>query len=354
MHPARAPDMIGAMSDDTLVREGIDQDRVGAWLTANVAGATPPYTYALITGGRSNLTFRVEDTAGMRFVLRRPPLGHLLATAHDVAREWRIVAALGPTPVPVPPALALCEDESVNGTPFAVTAYVDGVVLADPAQGATLDDAVKRDASHHLFDVLAELHGVDLDAVGLAALSKRGGYIERQVKRWSRQWEGSKTREFPLIDEVADLLRAQMPEQRGATLVHGDYRYGNMLTDMDNRRIAAVLDWELCTLGDPMADLGHLGIYWHDPARPLPLGNDPTAAGGFPSFSDLLHRYATRTGRDVSRIGYYCAFAAWRLAIIGEGVASRHLARHPDDAEALRGSQIMVNRLTEFARASLG
>ncbi len=342
------------MSDDTLVREGIDRDRVGAWLTAHVPGATPPFRYDLITGGRSNLTFRVTDGAGQRIVLRRPPLGHLLATAHDVAREWRIVAALGGTPVPVPNAIALCEDDAVNGTPFAITGYVDGVALADPAQGTSLDAATKRDTAHHLIDVLAELHSVDLDAVGLADLSRREGYIERQVKRWSRQWEGSKTHELPAIDELAARLREQMPEQRETTLVHGDYRYGNLLVDTHAGRVAAVLDWELCTLGDPMADLGHLGIYWHDPVQPVPLNNDPTSAGGFPPFGELLERYAARTGRDVSRIGYYRAFAAWRLAIIGEGVASRHLARHPDDAEALSGSQYVVNRLTQFALSSLG
>jgi aminoglycoside phosphotransferase (APT) family kinase protein len=189
--------------------------------------------------------------------------------------------------------------------------------------------------------------------VGLGDLARRDGYIERQLKRWRTQWESSKTRELPVVEELATILAGRIPEQQGVSIAHGDYRFGNCLTDLATGRIVAVLDWELCTLGDPMADLGHLGIYWHDPAQPIPLNNDPTSAGGFPPFSELLERYAERTGRDVSRIGYYRAFAAWRLAIIGEGVAARHLSRHPDDTEALTGSQYVVNRLTQFALESL-
>ena len=322
------------MNDRTL-GGAIDEPKVGAWLSEHVAGATPPFHCELITGGRSNLTFAVTDAAGNRFVLRRPPMTHLLATAHDVAREWRIVAALGRTPVPVPPALAVCGDTSVNGTPFAVTAFVDGVVLDSVEKATELPVDVRRETAFHLIDVLADLHAVDLQHVGLADLSRQDSYLDRQVRRWSKQWAGSRTRELPLVDDVEELLRLDMPLQRGATIVHGDYRFGNCIIDVEQRKVAAVLDWELCTLGDPMADLGHLGIYWHDTQGPLPMTNDPTSAGGFPAFSDLLQRYAARTGRDTGRIEYYRAFAAWRLAIIGEGVASRHLERHPEDTAAL-------------------
>lgn len=333
--------------------EGIDAPRVDAWLTANVPSVAPPFRYELITGGRSNLTYKATDDRGRALVLRRPPLGKLLATAHDVAREWRIVAALQGTGVPVPPALALCEDDAVNGAPFAVTQFIDGVVIDTPDKAASLDDAGRRDVSLHLIDVLADLHAVDLDAVGLSGLSRHEGYIERQVRRWTAQWDASKTRELPEIDEVARRLAGDMPDQRRTTIVHGDYRFGNCIVDTNRRRVAAVLDWELCTLGDPMADLGHLGIYWHDPSLPLPITNDPTPGGGFPALGELLARYAERTGADVSRIAYYRAFAAWRLAVIAEGVASRHLARHPEDTAALTASQAAVAGLAGFALALL-
>jgi aminoglycoside phosphotransferase (APT) family kinase protein len=332
---------------------GIDDERLEPWLAANVRDATPPFRYALITGGHSNLTFEVTDAAGHRFVLRRPPTGHLLATAHDVLREHRIIAALRDTAVPVPEALAACDDPSVNGAPFFITRFVEGVVLDSVEKAAPLGAETRRDLAFNLIDVLAELHSVDLDAVGLADLSRQDGYLDRQIKRWTRQWEGSKTRELPLIDRVAEGLERRKPEQRGVTIVHGDYRFGNCISDTERSRIAAVLDWELCTLGDPLADLGHMAVYWHDPNVGLPLTNDPSAAGGFPSYGELVERYASRTGRDVAGINYYRAFAAWRLAVIAEGVASRHLEHHPEDAAALKGSQAGVERLASFAMDAL-
>ncbi|NMD25952.1 MAG: phosphotransferase family protein, partial [Actinobacteria bacterium] len=262
---------------------------------------------------------------GTRFVLRRPPLGHVLATAHDMAREHRIIAAVGRTDVPVPPALGVCIDEAVNGAPFYVMGYVDGIVLDSPDRAATMPVALRVQASEHLIDVLADLHAVDVDQVGLGDLAKREGYVARQVKRWSTQWAQSKTRELPAIDEVARLLGERLPEQRGVVIAHGDYRFGNCLTDVAAGRIAAVLDWELCTLGDPLADVGYLGVYWYDGEAANTRANDPTSAGGFPSYPDLLQRYALRTGRDLSGIGYYVAFSCWRLAVISEGVYARYL-----------------------------
>ena len=338
---------------DRRAQDGIDEQRVGAWLTEHVALAAPPFRYELITGGRSNLTYLVTDGGGRRLVLRRPPLGTLLATAHDVVREYRIAAALAGTPVPVAPALAVCGDDSINGAPFAVTGYVDGIVLHGPDAAAGMDAGARRATAFHLIDVLADLHAVDLNAVGLADLSRQDSYIERQVRRWGKQWDGSRTRDLPIIDEVENRLLGHVPPQRETTLVHGDYRFGNCIVDPAKREVVAVLDWELCTLGDPLADLGHLGIYWRDPDRPLPLANDPTSGGGFPPFRDLLQRYTARTGRDVARIEYYRGFAAWRLAVIAEGVASRHLKRHPEDTAALEASRSAVEQLAEFALASL-
>ena len=305
--------------------QGIDVAPVSRWLEHNIPGAVAPYTFDLIAGGRSNLTFKVAGADGTPFVLRRPPLGHVLATAHDMAREHRIIAAVGTTSVPVPPALGLCTDEAVNGAPFYVMGFVDGVVLDNPDKAALMAPELRVPASHHLIDVLADLHDVDVDAVGLGDLAKREGYVERQLKRWSTQWEQSKTRELPAIDEVARRLSEHIPVQQGVSIAHGDYRFGNCLTDVTAGRIAAVLDWELCTLGDPLADVGYLGVYWFDGEAANLRANDPTPAGGFPAYSAMVERYATRTGRDVGNIDYYVAFSCWRLAVISEGVFARYL-----------------------------
>jgi aminoglycoside phosphotransferase (APT) family kinase protein len=312
---------------------GLNRERVSAWLVEHIDGAAAPFEFELIAGGRSNLTFRVTGSNGARYVLRRPPLGHVLATAHDMAREHRVIAAVGTTSVPVPPALGLCTDEAVNGAPFYVMGYVDGVVLDSVERAEQLPIELRRSAAEHLIDVLADLHAVDVDAVGLGDFGKRTGYVERQVRRWSTQWESSKTRELAAIDEVAARLREHMPEQVGVSIAHGDFRFGNCLTDVARGRIAAVLDWELCTLGDPLADVGYLGVYWYDPATGTFRANDPTSAGGFPTYADLLERYASRTGRDLSNIDYYVAFSCWRLAVIGEGVYARYLHGAMGDQE---------------------
>ena len=313
--------------------QGIDHDRVSAWLRDHVDGATPPFRFELITGGRSNLTFRVTDAAGTAFVLRRPPTGHVLATAHDMAREHRLITAVGRTNVPVPRTLGLCTDEAVNDAPFYVMSYVDGEVLDGPEKAELLPIELRRPAAEHLVDVLADLHAADVDEIGLGDLARRDGYVERQIKRWTTQWANSKTRELPEIDAIASHLAANIPEQQGVAVAHGDYRFGNVLTDVSTGRITAVLDWELCTLGDPLADLGYLGVYWvgeDGEAR----HNDPTSAPGFPSYADVVARYADRTGRDVSNIGYYVAFSSFRLAVISEGVYARYVNGAMADAAA--------------------
>ena len=307
---------------------GIDSEAVTAWMTEHIEGVEAPLSFSIIQGGHSNLTYRVEDAAGALYVLRRPPIGKLLATAHDMGREHRIISALAPTDVPVPPALGLCTDETVNDAPFYVMGYVDGVVL----------DSAERTEEHFPFDlrrrigdsvveVMAALHTVDLESVGLDTLAKKEDYIARQLKRWRKQWEASKTRELPEMEEVADGLEKHMPEQIGAAVVHGDYRLGNMLTGSDGR-VAAVLDWELCTLGDPLADVGYLMNNWPDGdeegSSPVEE-RAPTAAGGFPSRAEMIERYGELTGRDVSNLSYYRAFQYWRLAAIVEGVLDRYM-----------------------------
>lgn len=304
--------------------QGIDHDRVTDWLTANIEGAVAPFRFDLIVGGRSNLTYLVSDAADQRFVLRRPPTGHVLATAHDMEREHRIITAVGRTGVPVPRTLGLCTDTSVNEAPFYVMEHVAGVVLDSPERAESLPPELRRHTSEHLVDVLADLHDADVDAIGLGDLARREGYIERQIKRWSTQWANSKTRELPAIDQVADHLATNLPTQQGVSIAHGDYRFGNCITDVARGRIAAVLDWELCTLGDPLADLGYLGVYWVG-ADGVGRHNDPTGAPGFLSYAEVVDRYASRTGRDVSQIDYYVAFSSWRLAVISEGVYARYL-----------------------------
>ncbi len=329
---------------------GIDEPKVSDWLAANIAGAQAPFTYEFIAGGRSNLTFKVFDAAGNRFVLRRPPMGHVLATAHDMAREHKIISAVGKTSVPVAPALGLCTDEAVNGASFYVMGYVDGVVLDSPERAADLPTERRGPAADHLVDVLADLHAVDIDEVGLGDLAKREGYVERQVRRWTTQWNSSKTRELPAIEEVARRLRANMPEQVGVSIAHGDYRFGNCLTDVTTGRIAAVLDWELCTLGDPLADLGYLGVYWTDPGAPRNVFNDPTGEAGFPAYADVVERYARVTGRDVSNVGYYVAFSGFRLAVICEGVYARYLhGAMADEVDDLELTKVRVEQLASAA-----
>jgi aminoglycoside phosphotransferase (APT) family kinase protein len=307
------------------VVRGIDEPKVSAWLDANIAGVSGPYTFHFITGGRSNVTYRVEPFEGADFVVRRPPLGHVLATAHDMAREHRLITAIGRTNVPVPRTMGLCTDVEVNGAPFYVMSYVEGVVLDSPAKAEAMTPARRHDVSLHLVDVLADLHAVDVDAVGLGDLARRDGYIERQLKRWGTQWEHSKTRELPEIEELAAGLARRIPAQQGVSVAHGDYRFGNCLADVDAGRIVAVLDWELCTLGDPLADLGWIGLYWREPGEADAIAADPSGLPGFPTYAQLVERYAARTGRDVGEVEYYRAFAAYRLAVIGEGVYARYL-----------------------------
>ena len=334
--------------------QGIDEQRVEQWLNANIEGAQGPYEYHLIAGGRSNITFRVVDANGMQMVLRRPPMGHVLATAHDMAREHRLITAVGASNVPVPRTLGLCTDVEVNGAPFYVMAFVPGIVLDSPEKGNLLPVGLRQQASEDLIDVLADLHAVDVDAVGLGDLAKRDGYVERQVKRWSTQWQNSKTRDLPAVDEVASLLGNNIPVQQGVSIAHGDYRFGNCLTDVENGRIAAVLDWELCTLGDPLADLGYVGIYWTDPGMPNMRGTDPSGIEGFPTFDHLVERYAKRTGRDCSNIGYYKAFASFRLAVICEGVYARYLHGAMGDQQIdLEPMKLTVETLAESALTAI-
>jgi aminoglycoside phosphotransferase (APT) family kinase protein len=337
--------------------KGIDAAPVTAWFEANIAGASGPLTFELIAGGHSNLTFGVTDAAGTRYVLRRPPLGHVLATAHDMGREHRVMSALEPTGVPVPTMLGICTDTEVNGAPFYVMAFVEGHIVRDQkAAESMLDEDSRRRAGESIADVLAAIHAVDVDAVGLGDLGKRDGYIARQLKRWYSQFLSSNEltrRPVPLVHEVHEVLSSRIPEQQGVGIVHGDYRLDNCMVG-DDGNIVAVLDWELCTLGDPLADVGLLQVYWPDRTDPESslLGISATTAPGFPTRRELTDRYAAASHRDLGELDFYVAFGFWKLACIIEGVYSRYAAGAMGDATGFEAFESQVTRLAERAAAA--
>ena len=309
---------------------GIAAEPVSKFLAEHVPSLEPPLRFELIGGGRSNLTYRVHGASGS-CVLRRPPLGHVLPTAHDMAREFRVLSALAPTDVPVARPLALCEDAAVNGMPFYVMEDRPGVVIEDripPGYAATAEE--RRRLSLALVDVLARLHAVDWRAVGLEGFGRPEGYLERQLRRWSQQWQRSKVAELPAIDELMRRLGAALPSSPPATVVHGDYRLGNVaLAPDDPGRILAVFDWEMATLGDPLADLGYLLMYWAEagdpPEQAMPGGvRALTAAPGFPTRAELVAAYARASGRVVEAIDFYQVLALYKLAVISEGIYARY------------------------------
>ncbi len=309
--------------------EGIDAQRVSAWFADNIPGVQPPLGFRLIAGGRSNLTFEIADSAGKRYVLRRPPTGHLLPTAHDMAREHRIISALGPVGIPVAPALGLCEDPAVNGAPFYVMGFVDGHIIRSRDQlPESFGPGARRHAGESLVDTLVQIHAVDPDAVGLGDLGRKEGYIARQLRRWYGQYQASRDEQggpdVGEVDEVHDVLVQHIPEQRQAGVVHGDYRLDNCVVD-DRGDVLAVLDWELCTLGDPLADVGQLLMYWVEPGERSALGDSATEAGGFLTRAEVAERYARAAGLDLSQLDFYMAFAYWKLACILEGVYTRYV-----------------------------
>jgi aminoglycoside phosphotransferase (APT) family kinase protein len=338
--------------------EGIDPDRVGPWFTANVPGVEPPLRYELIAGGRSNLTYRVTDDNGRHFALRRPPLSHVLPTAHDMAREYRVIRALEPTVVPVPVTFGLCQDEEVNGRPFYVMEFVEGHIVRDAETAERdLDLRARRRAGESIADTLAALHDVDVDAVGLGDFAKRDGYIERQLRRWYEQFrnspvDGADT--TTIISAVHDRLAADVPEQGGTAIVHGDYRLDNTVLGADGC-VRAVLDWEICTLGDPLADLGLLMVYWTEAGDEAALlGVTPTTVAGFPGRAEMRDRYQAASGRDLGRLDFYVAFGYWKLACILQGVYARYVGgATAGDRSSVEGFATSVVRLAEMAERIL-
>ncbi|MEW2630397.1 phosphotransferase family protein [Streptomyces sp. NPDC048389] len=305
------------------VPPGLDPEQLRGFLDRERPGLVGgPLSARLIQGGRSNLTYAVTDGTS-RWVVRRPPLGHVLATAHDMKREHRVISALAPTAVPVPRPVVLCEDESVVGSPFYVMEFVEGTPYRTAEQLAPLGAERTRAAVLSLTDTLVDLHAVDPEGVGLGDFGRPEGFLDRQLRRWGKQLAASRGRELAGVDALHAALGRALPVSPAAAVVHGDYRLDNVLIG-DDDRIKAVLDWEMSTLGDPLTDLGLLVMY----SKRLELPDSPVSttagAAGHPSPAELIERYAERSGRDTSAISWYEAFAWFKLAVILEGIHYRY------------------------------
>jgi aminoglycoside phosphotransferase (APT) family kinase protein len=307
---------------------GVDLDRLRSYLDRAKPGLVAgPLWAELIEGGRSNLTFFVGDGTGS-WVLRRPPLGHVLPTAHNMAREHRVITALAPTRVPVPHPILLCTDKDVLGAPFYLMERVDGLVYRTPEQSATLGPNQARALTESMLDVLAELHSLDPAAVGLADFGRPAGFLERQLRRWRAQLDASRSRPLPGIDELHEALGRSVPPSPPPAIVHGDFRLDNVIVGA-GERIAAVVDWEMTTIGDPLADLGLLLTYW-DGLSAIP-GSVSAAVGpetAFPRGPDLVAGYARRRAVDLTRLPWYVAFGCFKLAVITEGIHFRYVSGH--------------------------
>lgn len=329
------------MTRPTASPPGLDVHRLDQWLrrTHPELATQDPLSASVIAGGRSNLTYRVEGAA-VPLVLRRPPLGHVLSTAHDMAREHRVIAALQGTPVPVPRVVDLVDDHdgaAGTGTPFFLMEHVAGEVLANPAQNVAYSAAELRALSLELAETLAELHRVDPAAVGLADFGRPEGYLERQLRRWATQLDASRSRDVPALDALGTLLREHVPDQQAAGVVHGDFRLDNAIVSRGRAsvadgvpHVAAILDWEMATLGDPTVDLGMLGLYWDIGALGEAAAGVATSAvdpgAGYPAFDELVDAYEARRGRRVPELSWYRAFGAYKLGVILEGVHYRFRA----------------------------
>ncbi|MDQ4032293.1 MAG: phosphotransferase family protein [Actinomycetota bacterium] len=308
--------------------------RVTDWLAQRIPELTPPVRFDLIEGGRSNLTYRVADLAGNIFALRRPPLSGVLPSAHDMQREHRVISALGGTDVPVPATVGICTESEVLGADFYVMDFVDGFVAHDPeTAAAALSEPARVAAAGAAVDSLLALHRVDPDSIGLGDLGRGTGYVAGQLKRWTRQVASLPIEPIPGLLDMGNRLAGRVPSQPAVTIAHGDYRFGNLMLDTDGN-VAAILDWELCTRGDPLADLGWLLSYWSSPpgiAR-LPMAM-PTSAPGFPSRDQALARYGAGSGLPMDDVNFYIAFAYWRLGAVLAGVYSRSISGAYGDGE---------------------
>ena len=309
--------------------EGYQINAVEDWVRLNVPELTPPFSWIRLEGGHSNLTYQIDDQNGRSAVIRRPPQGELLPKAHDMSREWALIKALSTTNVPVPKPYGFCEDPDVTGAWFYIMGLIDGKPLYNSEDTQALVPQSRRETlAHSFFDALADLHQGDPDAVGLGELGKRDSYVGRQIKTWYRSWTSSVSG-ANFDDERAHSLQAyfleHLPDQGPIRVVHGDYGLHNCLFGADCT-VAAIVDWEISTLGDPLADLAYALNPWPDPSDERPIAPESaTSLEGFPPRSVLAQRYAERTGRDLSNLSYYVAFNRWKSACIVHGVYARYM-----------------------------
>lgn len=326
---------------------GVDAAGVARWLTDLSVEYAAPLRFQRIGLGQSNLTYRVTDASDRSWVLRRPPLGHLLASAHDVVREARIIAALADTDVPVARILGVTMDCDV---PLVLMEFVDGLVVDTMAAAEALTPQHRHKIAESMPSTLAKIHAVDLEQTGLADLASHKPYAQRQLKRWSAQWEQSKTRDLPALDDLTRCLAAAIPEQREISLVHGDFHLRNLITAPDTGAVVATLDWELSTLGDPMADMGTLLTYWPEPGESTGADFAPSTLEGFPSRAEMAKHYLDETGRDLAALQYWHVLGLWKLAIIAEGVMRRAMDEPENKAAAGTPTEARIDAIVDKAR----
>lgn len=336
--------------------EELDCARIREWL-GEVGGVTVGRLSArLIAGGRSNPTYELSD-GNEQWILRRPPHGHLLPTAHDMAREYRAMSSLTGTAVPVPKTLGMSSDTSLIGAPFYVMEKLDGITLRTPADTAQLTEIQRAELSETMITTLAELHTIDPADVGLSDWGKPEGFLGRQLRRWQRQWDASVTTERPEITEILRRLETALPARSFPGIVHGDFKIDNMMLDRtDPTRILGVLDWEMSTLGDTATDLGILCSFWdHEGEFFNPITAGATALPGFPTRDQLIDRYISARGIDIPEIDWYLVFADFKIAVILEGIHARHLQGHTEGEDFVKvGDMVgpLLGRALERASAS--
>jgi len=323
------------------------------WMQSNIVGfnASGTLQATLLAGGRSNISYKLTDASGSSWVLRRPPLGHIMPSAHDMGREFRVLSGLNSVSFPTPATRGYCEDESVIGAKFMMMDFIDGRVIESAQTASSLSETQASEISQEIVDTLARLHAVDPAAAGLDQLGKPVGYLQRQVKRWGEQWQITKTRELPEIETLhawLEMAIAKVPESLSTSIVHGDYRIDNVILASQKSDIVAVLDWEMSTLGDPISDLAISLVYWSQATdtlrKKIPVAEDVTSGLGFWSRQEVLDRYVSQTGLDISHLDECVALACFKLAVIMESIHHRNLSGQQLGAAA--GAQSTMGEAT--------